>query len=74
MGDTNYIGGIVKVLETPKQKNFKDNIPLTEFRAQFPQSRGNRIIHLVFWGKLASDVVNYYQTNDYILIEGYLST
>jgi single-stranded DNA-binding protein len=74
MGDTNYIGGIVKVLETPKHKILNDNISLTEFRVQFPQFRGNRILHLVFWGKLASEVANYYQTNDYILIEGYVST
>lgn len=74
MGDTNYIGGIVKVLEIPKQKVLKGNISFTEFRVQFPQFRGSKIINLVFWGKLASDVANYYQVNDYILIEGYLST
>ena len=74
MGDTNYIGSIVKVLETPKNKILKDNISFTEFRAQFPQFRGNKIVNLIFWGKLASDVANYYQANDYILIEGYLST
>ena len=74
MVDTNYIGGIVKVLETPKQKILKDNISFTEFRVQFPQFRGNKIINLVFWGKLASEVANYYQVNDYIIIEGYLST
>ena len=74
MGDTNYIGSIVKVLETPKNKILKDNISFTEFRVQFPQFRGNKIINLIFWGKLASDVANYYQANDYIIIEGYLST
>lgn len=74
MGDTNYIGGIVKVLETPKHKILKDNIPFTEFRVQFPQFRGNKIVNLVFWGKLAYEVSNYYQANDYIIIEGYLST
>jgi len=75
MGDTNYIGGIVKVLETPKQKNFRsnNNISFAECRVQFPQSRGNKIINLVFWGKLASEVASYYQANDYIVIEGYLS-
>jgi len=75
MGDTNYIGGIVKVLENPKQKILKNNIPLTEFRVQVPQARGKKVkvINLVFWGKLASEVANFYQPNDYILIEGYLS-
>ena len=75
MGNTNYIVGIVKVLETPRQKIFRSNIDIsfTECRVQFPQFRGNKIINLVFWGKLASEVAGYYQANDYIIIEGYLS-
>jgi len=74
MSDTNYIGSIVKVLEIPKQKTLKGNISFTECRVQFPQFRSSRIIKLVFWGKLASEVANYYRVNDYMLIEGYLST
>jgi len=73
MSDTNYIGGIVKILETPKQKFLKTNILITEFRVQFPQIRKNKVINLIFWGKLGKDVTNYYKVNDYILIEGYLS-
>jgi single-stranded DNA-binding protein len=73
MGDTNMIGGIVKILETPKQKIFNTNIPVTQFRVQFPQVRNNTVIHLTFWGNLARDVANYYKINDYILIEGYIS-
>ena len=75
MGDTNYIGGIVKILETPRQKIFRSTMEIscTECRVQFPQSRGNKVINVVFWGKLASDVASYYQVNDYIIIEGYLS-
>jgi single-stranded DNA-binding protein len=73
MGDTNMIGGIVKILEAPKQKIFNTNIPVTQFRVQFPQVRNNAVIHLTFWGNLASDVANYYKINDYILIEGYIS-
>lgn len=73
MGDTNMIGGIVKILETPKQKIFNTNIPVTQFRVQFPQVRNNAVIHLTFWGNLARDVANYYKINDYILIEGYIS-
>jgi hypothetical protein len=37
MGDTNYISGIVKVLENPRQKIFNNNIPFTEFSVQFPK-------------------------------------
>ena len=73
MSDTNSIGGVVKVLETPKQKIINNNILVTRFRVQFPQVRNNCIVHLTFWGNLASDVATYYKINDYILIEGYLS-
>jgi len=73
MGDTNLVGGIVKILETPRQKNFNTNIPITQFRVQFPQVRKTSLVHLTFWGNLARDVANYYKVNDYILIEGYIS-
>jgi single-stranded DNA-binding protein len=73
MVDTNYISGIVKILENPRQIFFNTTIPVTEFRVQLPQIRNNRIITLVFWGNLARDVTNYYKINDYIIIEGYLS-
>lgn len=73
MGDTNLVGGVVKILENPKQKIFNTNIPVTRFRVQFPQVRNTSIVHLTFWGNLAKDVVSYYKINDYILIEGYIS-
>lgn len=73
MGDTNYFGGIVKILEPPHQKILKNKIPIVQFRAQLPQVRNSRIVELVFWSNLAQDVANYYKPNDYILIEGYSS-
>jgi len=73
MSDTNYIGGVIKILETPKQKVLKNNILVTKFRAQIPQLRNTRIVTLSFWGNLARDVTTYYKVNDYLLIEGYLS-
>ena len=73
MGDTNLVGGIVKILETPKQMNFNPNIQVTKFRVQFPQVRQTSLVHLTFWGNLAIDTANYYKVNDYILIEGYIS-
>jgi hypothetical protein len=73
MVDTNYTSGIVKILEDPVQTIFNNSIPITKFRVQFPQVRKNIIVNLVFWGNLGRDVENYYQINDYILIEGYLS-
>ena len=73
MADMNYISGIVKILENPVQKVFNKTITVTKFRVQLPQVRNNAIINLVFWGKLSQDVANYYQINDYIIIEAYFS-
>jgi hypothetical protein len=73
MKEINYFGGIVKILENPNQKLSDNNISRTEFRAQLPQIRNTKVIHLVFWGNLANDVANYYKINDYIIIEGYLA-
>lgn len=73
MNDTNYIGGIVKILELPKQKILKNNILVTQFRAQMSQLRNTRIITLTFWGNLARDVTTYYKIDDYLIIEGYIS-
>ena len=73
MSDTNYIGTIVKILESPESKIIKDKISITKFRAQLPQIRQTRVIDIVIWGNLANDVAKYYGTNDYILVEGYLS-
>jgi hypothetical protein len=73
MGDTNLVGGIARILETPKQKILHPNIPVTQFRVQFPQVRKNHVVHLTVWGNLARDIGGYYKVNDYILIEGYIS-
>ena len=76
MSNTNYIGGIVKIIESPKFKEIESNTDtyIAEFRVQLPQMRqDSRIIKLVFWDKLAHDLLNYYKINDYIIIEGYLS-
>jgi hypothetical protein len=73
MGDTNYISSIVKILEIPSQKVFKNNIISTRFRVQLPQIRKTGIVNLIFWGNLARDVSNHYKINDYIIIEGYSS-
>ena len=68
----NRIGSIVKLLEVPKTNSLKNDISMTRVRAQFPQRRGSILIELVFWGKLANDIITYYKPNDYILIEGCL--
>ena len=73
MGQTNYFSGIVKILENPKEKQLSQKISVTTFRAELPQLRKNRLISLMFWGNLGREINNYYQVNDYILIEGYVS-
>lgn len=73
MGNTNYFSGIVKVLETPHQCLIHDQKAMITFRVEIPQNRNNKIICLVFWGKLGHEVKNFYRINDYILIEGYIS-
>ena len=73
MSDTNYIGAIVKILESPKNKTIKNKISITKFRAQLPQIRQTRVVDIVVWGNLANDMEKYYNKSDYILVEGYLS-
>jgi hypothetical protein len=73
MNNTNYVTSIVKILENPNKTIFNKNIIVLKIRAQLPQFRNTKIVNLIFWGNLANDIVKYYQRNDYILIEGYLS-
>jgi len=73
MGDTNYVGSVVKILEKPVQTVISDKIVRTDFRVQLAQVRNIQIAHLIFWGNLARDIMNNYQVNDYIMVEGYLS-
>ena len=73
MVDTNYIGSVVKILEQPVQTIINDKIIRTDFRVQLVHIRNVQLAHLTFWGNLGSDVLNNYQLNDYIMIEGYLS-
>nr|QUS63632.1 hypothetical chloroplast RF41 [Haslea silbo]QUS63835.1 hypothetical chloroplast RF41 [Haslea silbo] len=72
MVSTNYIGIIVKILEIPKYKILKNNCQFTEFRVQFRNKNQNKLLKLFCWGKLASELKDFYKINDYILVEGYL--
>ena len=73
MSNTNFIVGIVKILETPKQKKTSENILMTRCKVQFPKVQKNFIVCLKIWGTLGDYAVKYYKVNDYILIEGYLA-
>ena len=70
----NYVGALVKILETPKQTFLNSNTLVIKFRAQVPQIRKVRIVELVCWGNLAQSFLNHYKVSDYILVEGYISS
>jgi single-stranded DNA-binding protein len=72
----NYVIFAVKVIKNSGQSFFADGTSLTELIVQLPQVRKNNIkiiIKVSIWGKLSYDVAKYYQPEDYIIIEGYIS-
>jgi single-stranded DNA-binding protein len=72
----NYVIFAVKVIKNSGQSFFADGTALTELIVQLPQVRKNNIkiiIKVSIWGKLSYDVAKYYQPDDYIIIEGYIS-
>ena len=73
MSNTNFVGGVVKILEIPNQKTLNNTLSVTQFRAKFPQNVKWTMQFWRAWGNWAHDVATYYKINDYILIEGYLS-
>ena len=72
----NYVILAVKVIKNSGQSFFADGTSLTELTVQLPQVRKNNlkvILQVSIWGKLSYDVAKYYQPDDYIIIEGYIS-
>ena len=72
----NYSIFTVKVIKNSGQSFFADGTSLTELTVQLPQVRKNSvkiIFQVSIWGKLSYDVAKYYQPDDYIIIEGYIS-
>jgi len=72
----NYVIFTVKVIKNSGESFFSDGTSLTELIVQLPQVRKNNtmaIFQLSVWGKLSSDIAKYYQPDDYIIIEGYIS-
>ena len=71
----NYCTFIVKILKKPEKSYFENDICVCEVPVQFYQLQNSTFetpLTLTFWGKLANDIVSYYQLNDYLIIEGYL--
>ena len=72
----NYVLFTVKVIKNSGQSFFSDGTSLTELTVQLPQVRKNNnkvILQVSIWGKLSFDAAKYYQADDYIIIEGYIS-
>ena len=74
----NYTSFIVKITRNPEQSFFgngDNRISLVEILGRFYQFRANsaNICKLSVWGNLGYDVMEYYQLNDYLLVEGYLT-
>ena len=72
----NYIIFAAKVIKNSGQSFFADGTSLTELIVQLPQVRKNNIkviLNVSVWGKLSYDVAKYYQPDDYIIMEGYIS-
>jgi len=72
----NYNIFTVKIVKNCGQSFFTDGASLTELIVQLPQIRKNNvktILQLSVWGNLSYDVAKYYQADDYIIIEGYIS-
>jgi hypothetical protein len=74
----NYISCIIQILEMPTIESYSDNIKMGKFRIQLPYVRNKiqsaTIINSHIWGNSVSDIGKYYRINDYVLVEGYLST
>ena len=71
----NYTNFIVKILSKPEKSSFENDISVTELIGKFFQFKTNNqtICKLSIWGNLAYDSLQYYNVNDYLIVEGYLS-
>ena len=71
----NYTSFMIKIVGKPEQSFFEDDISVTEILAKFYQQQENsyNICKLSIWGRLSYDVMQYYQLNDYLIVEGYIS-
>ena len=71
----NYTNFIVKILSKPEKSSFENDISVTELIGKFFQFKtgDQNICKLSIWGNLAHDSIQYYNVNDYLIIEGYVS-
>jgi hypothetical protein len=73
----NYSILIVKILAAPEQIFLKEDIPVTKIKVKLVQTRttslSNDVFTIFIWGNVSSDIIKYYITDDYVVIEGYIS-
>lgn len=73
----NYVSCVIQILEIPIIESYNDEIEMIKLRVQLPYVRNKVqspiIIYSIIWGDLVYDIANYYQINDYALVEGYIS-
>jgi len=72
----NYVIFTVKVIKNSGQSFFSDGTSITELTVQLPQARKKNskvILQVSIWGKLSYDAAKYYQPDDYIILEGYIT-
>ena len=71
----NYTSLIVKIINKPNCTLCEQKILYTEVLGKFYQFRSNSqtLCKLSAWGKSAYEILKYSKTNDYLIIEGYLS-
>lgn len=69
---------ILKILKDPIENFYKNEVKFGELECIFfynnDQQNSFEIISLFIWGDLVDNVIKYYRKNDYILIDGYLTT
>ena len=73
----NYTFFLVKIISKPEQSFFKEKKALTEVTVKYiPVSKKFNCVDtftMSIWGTLSYDIIKYYNINDYVLVEGFIS-
>ena len=74
----NYTSFIIKILKEPEQTFLQNNIIVTKMFVKFVSPRMKTFnikdtFQISIWENSSYETIKYYQPNDYIVIEGYIS-